>query len=82
MVMQDSYAAIGVMEMDRLVRLNVLVFAHACEDPRAQEPLKVPAAAADHSEMCDKVSEVPPFVHDEAMDVIALEPPEAAAIVA
>jgi hypothetical protein len=70
------------MAIERLVSEKVLVLAHACEAVRAALPLKVPAVEADQSEMWLRVSVVPPFVHEDAIDDIALEPAEAAAIVA
>jgi hypothetical protein len=72
----------GVMATLKLVRLNVFVETHACDADSAAEPLKVPAVEADQIEMCVRVSEVPPLVHDDAIDDIALEPPDAAAMVA
>jgi hypothetical protein len=78
----NCQAAIGVIEMVRLVRENVFVFAQACELDSAPEALNVPAAAAVHRLMWLRVSDVPPFVHADAIDVIAFDPPDAAPIVA
>jgi hypothetical protein len=46
-----GYAAIGVMAIDRDVRVKVLVLAHACDAVSAAEPLNVPAVEALHREM-------------------------------
>jgi hypothetical protein len=70
------------MAIERLVSEKVFVLAQACEAVRAALPLNVPAVDADQSEMWLRVSVVPPFVHEDAIDDIALEPAEAAAIVA
>jgi hypothetical protein len=70
------------MAIERLVSEKVLVLAHACDAVRAALPLNVPAVEADHRLMWLRVSVVPPFVHEDAIDDIAFEPPEAAAIVA
>jgi hypothetical protein len=70
------------MAIDRDVRENVSPDAHAFEADSAAEPLNVPADDADHRLMCDRVSEVPPLVHDDAIDVIAFDPADAAAMVA
>src|SRR5690348_702226 len=70
------------MATDREVRENVLVDTHACDADRAAEPLNVPALEADHRLMWVRVSDVPPLVHEDAIDVIAFDPADAAAIVA
>jgi hypothetical protein len=44
--------------------------------------LNVPAVEALQIEMCESVSDVPPLVQVDAIDVIAFDPAEAAAIVA
>lgn len=77
-----GYAAIGVIEMVRLVKLSVSPDAHALDAGNAADPLKVPADDADQSEMCETVSLVPPFVQEPDMDDMALDPAEADAIVA
>jgi hypothetical protein len=68
--------------MDREVRVNVLVDAHACDADSAADALNVPALEAVHSEMCVRVSDVPPFVHGPTDDEAAFDPPDADAIVA
>jgi hypothetical protein len=70
------------MATENDVRENVFVETHAWDADSAAEPLNVPAAAADQIEMWVSVSEVPPFVHEDAIDDIAFDPPDAAAIVA
>jgi hypothetical protein len=70
------------MAMDNDVSENVSPDAHAFEDDRAAEALNVPALDAVHRLMWLRVSEVPPLVHEDAMEVIALEPADAAAMVA
>lgn len=64
--------------MLRLVRENVLPDAHACEAVSAAENRKLPAVVESQQEMCDRVSDVPPFVQEPDMDDIAFEPAEAA----
>jgi hypothetical protein len=71
-----------VIAIDSDVNANVLPEAHACDAVRAAVPFTEPAAAAVHREMCDRVSDTPPFVHVDAIEDIAFDPPEAAAIVA
>jgi hypothetical protein len=61
------------------VRVNVFVDAHACEDDRANENRKLPDDDASHTLMCVNVSDVPPFVHDGAVPVWAIDPDAAAA---
>jgi hypothetical protein len=68
--------------MDREVRVNVFVDAHACEADSAADALNEPALDAVHNEMCVRVSDVPPFVHGPTELDAAFEPPEADAIVA
>jgi hypothetical protein len=72
----------GVTAMVSDVRVNVFVETHAWEAVSAADPWKVPADEAVHREMWVRVSEVPPLVHVDAIDVIAFDPPDAAAIVA
>jgi hypothetical protein len=72
----------GVIAIVREVRVNVFVEAHACDADNAADALKVPALEADHNEMCVKVSDVPPFVHGPTDAEDALDPADAAAIVA
>jgi hypothetical protein len=72
----------GVMEMLSEVSENESPLAQAFEADRAPEPLKVPAVEADQRAMCVRVSDVPPLVHEEAIEVMATEPPEAVPIVA
>ena len=68
--------------MENDVRVNVFVDTHACDADNAAEPLNVPAVEADQIEMCVSVSEVPPLVQFDAIDDIAFDPADAAAIVA
>lgn len=68
--------------MLRLDRESVSPDAHAFDAASAAEALKVPAVEADLMEMCEIVSEVPPFVHEPDIDVMALDPADANAIVA
>jgi hypothetical protein len=81
-VIAISYTAIGVIAIDSDVKENVLPDAHAWDAVNAAVPFTEPAAAAVHKLICDSVSVVPPFVHDDAILDIAFDPPEAAAIVA
>jgi hypothetical protein len=71
-----------VIAIDSDVNANVLPEAHACDAVNAAVPFTEPAAAAVHKEIWDRVSVVPPFVHVEAIEDIAFDPPDAAAIVA
>lgn len=68
--------------MVRLDSDNVSPDAHAFDADSAAEALKVPADEADHSEMCETVSLVPPFVQELAIEVMAFDPADADAIVA
>jgi hypothetical protein len=63
-------------------KVNVLPDAHAWDAVSEAEALNVPAAAAVHSPIWERVSETPPFVQVEAIEDIAFEPAAAAAIVA
>src|SRR5215216_6206284 len=69
----------GVRATVNVVKANVFPDAHAWVEPKAAENRKLPAVEASQPEMWDSVSEVPPLVHDDAIDVIALEPDAAAA---
>src|SRR5512139_943873 len=74
--------AMGVTANTSDVRVKVLVDTHACEAVRAHVAFTEPALDAVQNERCDRVSDVPPFVHGPALPVIDFEPPVAAAIVA
>jgi hypothetical protein len=72
-----NQAAIGVRLMLRDVRENVLAEAHACEAVSVAENRKLPAVVESQQEMWDRVSDVPPFVHEPDIDDIASEPADA-----
>ena len=72
----------GETLMLRLVRLSVSPDAHALDADSAADASNVPADEAEKIEMCDTVSDVPPFVHDPDIDDMAFDPPDAGAIVA
>jgi hypothetical protein len=56
--------------------------AHAFDADSAALALNVPAVLAVQREMCEMVSDVPPFVQDPDIEDIALDPADADAIVA
>src|SRR4051794_14747890 len=72
----------GVMAIDRDVRVNVLVFTHACDAVSAAVPCTEPADTRVHRLMWVSVSVVETLVHGPAVPVIDLDPPVADAIVA
>jgi hypothetical protein len=78
-VVKSGQAASGVNDQPCAVKVKVLPDAHACDDDSAAEPRKLPADDASQNEMCVRVSEVPPLVHDGAVPFIAIAPPDAAA---
>jgi hypothetical protein len=72
----------GVMAIDREVRVKVLVFTHACDADSTADPWNVPEDTSDQRLMCEIVSVVDTFVHGPAVPVIAFDPTDAEAIVA
>jgi hypothetical protein len=75
---EPDQAARGVKLMARAVRVNVLPDAQACDAVSAAEYWKFPAVVLSQTEMCDRVSDVPPFVHAAGADVRDMDPPDAA----
>src|SRR5215217_6753096 len=78
-VIRRAKAAIGVSATVSVVSANVLPVAHAWVEPNAAEKRKLPAVEASQALMWLRVSEVPPLVHDDAIEVIAFDPAAAAA---
>jgi hypothetical protein len=59
--------------------VNVSPEAHAFVADSAAECRKLPAVDASQYDTCDRVSDVPPFVHDGAVPEMAMEPADGAA---
>jgi hypothetical protein len=71
----------GLMLNVSAVSVYVLVDTHACEVTEA-DALNVPAVDAVQNDRCVMDSDVPPFVHGPTDAEAALDPPDAAAMVA
>lgn len=72
----------GVSDTPSVVRVNVFVDAHAWLEVSAADHRKFPAVDASHTLMCERVSEVPPFVHAGLVPVNAIALDDAAENVA
>src|SRR5207342_1204388 len=73
-----NHAAIGVNAIVSEVSEKVFVLAHAWLEVRAAEARKLPEDVASHMEICDRVSELPPFVQPADIEDMAFEPADAA----
>jgi hypothetical protein len=74
-----AYAAIGTSAIVIVVKANVFVLAHAWVVPRAAESKKLPAVVESQNDTCDRVSDVPPLVHEPDIDDIDTDPAAGAA---